>query len=295
MEFSQQRFNAALQVVRSCDRAFSSDVFSVELHVFEAVSSTNLTAWELLSQGALPGTAVMALTQTAGRGQWGRQWVSAPGGLYLSVILTPDLAVEASAQLTLCTVWGIATALRTLPGRLSGVETQLPVQIKWLNDLVVNGRKLGGILTETRIHQGRITKAVVGVGINWSNPVPEPGVNLRSLLEVQPVPLIESLEMLAAITLHGLLSGYQRWQTLGIDPLLPEYFDLLACRDRPLQLDGGLGTIVGIAPTGELRVQVRSPEVAAPLGNPASSFNEMLLKPGTISLGYCPDSIHHNS
>lgn len=237
----------------------------------------------------------MALRQTAGRGQWGRQWASAPGGLYLSVILTPDLAVEASAQLTLCTVWGIATALRTIPGRLSGVETQLPIQIKWLNDLVVNGRKLGGILTETRVQQGRITKAVVGVGINWSNPVPEPGVNLRSLLEVQSVPLIESLEMLTAITLHGLLSGYQRWQTVGIDPLLPAYLDLLAYRDRPLQLDNGLGTIVGIAPTGELRVQVQSPAAGANSDNQATLFNEMLLKPGTISLGYGPDSIRHNS
>jgi len=62
--------------------------------------------------------------------------------------------------------------------------------------------KLGGILTETKVQQGRITKAVVGVGINWANPVPETGINLLSFQANQPAP-IASLEMLAAVTLLG--------------------------------------------------------------------------------------------
>lgn len=206
------------------------------------------------------------------------------GGLYVSVILFPDRAIADSAQLTLCTVWGIARALRQIPPQLSGVTTEIPVQIKWLNDLVVQGRKLGGILTETRIQQERITKAVVGVGINWTNPVPAPGITLRSLLENQPVPLIESLEMLTAITLHGLLSGYQHWQAVGIEPILLGYNDLLAHRDRPISIHGQSGTIVGVTASGDLRVRTTGTDPAA-VEN-ATKTDDLLLKAGTISLGY---------
>lgn len=286
VRFDRARFEAAWQVLRLCNPVAIPELPPGGVHLFETLASTNQTAWELFNQSASQGTVVLALEQTAGRGQWGRQWVSSTGGLYLSVLLTPNLAIEHCAQLTLCTAWGIAIALRELPGRLSGVSQLLPIQIKWLNDLVLQGRKLGGILTETRIQQGRITKAVVGVGINWTNPVPEPGIRLRSFLETQPTPLIESLEMLAAITLHGLLWGYQRWQQGELDSILQDYFALLMHRDRPLLIDGRTGTIVGIAPTGDLRVRLQSAESGSAQGVQSTLCEEVLLKPSTISLGY---------
>ncbi len=101
----------------------------------------------------------------------------------------------------------------------------LPIQLKWPNDLLLHGRKLGGILTETRLRQGQITTAVIGVGLNWTNPVPETGINLKSVLADQSAPAIHSLEMLAAIALQGLESGYQQWQS-GKN-LLPDYLKLL--------------------------------------------------------------------
>jgi BirA family biotin operon repressor/biotin-[acetyl-CoA-carboxylase] ligase len=287
--FSQQRFEAAYRIVQSADSSSASEFPAGSLYWFDSLASTNQTAWELLEQGAPAGTVVIALQQTAGRGQWGRQWSSLPGGLYLSVLLAPDLPIEYSAQLTLCSTWGIATVLRTIPARLSGVNVQLPVQVKWLNDLILEERKLGGVLTETRISQDRMTKAVVGVGLNWANPVPEPGINLKSYLERQETPLIESLEMLAALTLYGVLSGYQRWQVEGIEALLPSYLELLAYRDRPVWLNGQAGAIVGITPRGELRVQLQPTDTSSSEPFPASPPNrplEVLLKPGTISLGY---------
>jgi BirA family biotin operon repressor/biotin-[acetyl-CoA-carboxylase] ligase len=277
MSFDRQRFAAAYQMVQRC-AARTVPNPAAPLHVFESLLSTNQTAWELLEQGAVEGTAVLALAQTAGRGQWGRQWMSPPGGLYLSVVLKPHLATEFAAQLTIATAWGIATALRDLPGRLSGVANNIPVQLKWLNDLVIQGRKLGGILTETRVQQGYITRAVVGVGINWTNPVPETGISLQSILEQQPVPLIESLELLAAITLHGILAGYADWQQQGITAILPPYRDLLLHCDRPVVVDGRSGRIAGVTPLGELHVQFEPDSSNAPL--------EIFLKPGTISLGY---------
>src|SRR5919202_3900483 len=215
MGFNQQQFKTALQAVReqlSMQGNFPGigQPQEMSLHLFEALPSTNQTLWELLNQGATSGTVVIAAQQTAGRGQWGRQWQSTVGGLYLSLALTPKLQASNSAQLTMCSAWGIATALRSY---------DIPVFLKWPNDLLLLGRKLGGILTETSVHQGQITKAVVGVGINWSNAVPEMGIALQSFCEEQlsPRPRVTSLEQLAAIAIEGLKFGYQRWSEQGID------------------------------------------------------------------------------
>lgn len=171
------------------------------LHLFDNVASTNTTLWQLLEKGAQPATVVIANTQTSGRGQWGRQWLSLEGGLYLSVALAPHIPATNSHQLTLCSAWGIARALKN-----HGV----PVTIKWPNDLMLGDRKLGGILTETKIANEQITQAVVGVGINWTNPVPETGISLASYAVNQSEGAIASLEMLAAVTLVGIASGFQQ-------------------------------------------------------------------------------------
>lgn len=284
--FNRDRFVAALEVVQQCGSAAYS--FSAERsHILDTVASTNQTAWEWMEQEEATKTVVvMAQAQTAGKGQWGRQWVSQPGGLYLSVGTNLDVPIEQAAQLTLCTVWGIAIALRTIPGQLSGVPEIIPVQIKWLNDLVLQGRKLGGILTETRIQGERIRRAVVGVGINWTNTVPDTGINLQTYLESLSIPLIESLEMLAAITLHGVFSGLWEWQHRGIDAILAGYGDLLAHRDRVIAVEGQSGTIVGVLPTGELRVRLVDPKFGVEKSISSGFGAEIFIKPGTISLGY---------
>lgn len=260
--FNQQQLETLLGVYDSQFTEFS-------LHIFDSLPSTNQTLWELIDRGAVPGTVVIAEQQVAGRGQWGRQWQSHIGGLYLSMAVAPNLLAANAAQLTLCSAWGIATALRA---------HGIPVLIKWPNDLVLQGRKLGGILTETRVHKGQITTAIVGVGINWANPVPETGINLQSFF-VKPAPTMQpvtSLEMLAAITIQGLLSGFQQAKPENIEALLSSYLEILNVRGRAVVVDGHSGAIVGITSTGELRVRLHS----------SIDDSEICLKPGTISLGY---------
>jgi BirA family biotin operon repressor/biotin-[acetyl-CoA-carboxylase] ligase len=268
--FNQQHFENALQEVRE-QLSFPSQEIQlstgVRLHTFETLPSTNQTLWKLLNQGATTGTVVIAAQQTAGRGQWGRQWQSSLGGLYLSLALAPNLQASNSAQLTLFSAWGIATALRSYG---------IPVSLKWPNDLLLEGCKLGGILTETRVHQGQITKAVVGIGINWSNSVPDSGINLQSFCKEQLTPSISSLEMLAAIVIQGLLSGYQHWSEEGMERLLPSYLELLDSRGCHVMVDGNPGIVTGVTTTGELRVSL----------NLTEATSEICLKPGTISLGY---------
>lgn len=215
MGFDQQQFETSLNTRK----------FGRPCHFFDILPSTNDALWDLINQGASSGTTVIAAQQQSGRGQWGRQWQSPPGGLYLSVALlfnrstanAPKVPASKGTELTLWSAWGIATILRAY---------SVPVWLKWPNDVLLYGRKLGGILTETRLQQGQITVAVIGIGLNWANPVPESGINLQALTP-QPHPCICSLEGLAAITLEGLELGYQRWQTLGTEGLLPDYLSLL--------------------------------------------------------------------
>lgn len=241
-------------------------------HLFETIPSTNQALWQLIAEGAEPGTVVIATQQTSGRGQWGRQWSSPPGGLYLSVALAPDLLAAHSYRLTLCSAWGIAMALR---------DRDIPVNLKWPNDLILEGRKLGGILTETKVRQEKITHAVVGVGINWTNWVPATGINLQSFQTNRLSPAIDSLEMLAAVALLGIASGYEMRSPEGIQTLLPSYQQLLTSMGKTISVNGHSGVVVGINPDGELKVKLNTNK-----DNIHSNNTEILLQPGTISLGY---------
>jgi BirA family transcriptional regulator, biotin operon repressor / biotin---[acetyl-CoA-carboxylase] ligase len=199
------------------------------LYVFDTLDSTNTHLWQLLEDGAQPGTAVLALQQQSGRGQWGRTWVSPPGGLYLSVAIAPHIPADESAQLTLCTALGVAQALRS---------HNIPIDLKWPNDLLLQGKKFGGILTETSIRGGKIELAVIGMGLNWCNLVPEHGISLADY-GTQHNLSIQSLEQLAAIILQGIEVGVERWQKSGIENILSEYLHLL----RAINIDSAIARL----------------------------------------------------
>ncbi|WP_017716886.1 biotin--[acetyl-CoA-carboxylase] ligase [Kamptonema formosum] len=273
MALSQEGLEAALLSAKESIAGETPGQFSI--HIFHRLASTNQTLWGLIDAGAGAGTVCIALEQTAGRGQWGRTWQSGAGGLYLSLAIEPDLPLSDSAQLTLCGALGIARGLR---------NCGIPAGLKWPNDIVLAGGKLGGILTETRARSGFITKAVVGAGINWANEVPPTGINLQSFQANLLPPPIPSLEMLAAVTLLGLASGYRQAAREGIAGLLPSYLELLTNIGQPAVVDGRAGTVTGVSPTLELIV--RFPPDSAESGQLPGPAGEIRLKPGTISLGY---------
>ena len=242
------------------------------LHIFESVASTNKTLWELLDLEHGSRYVAIAAEQTAGRGQWGRQWVSSLGGLYLSYGFAPNLDVNSGYQLTLATAWGIAEQLRKY-----GVD----VEIKWPNDLLLDGRKLGGILTETKVRAGKITQAVIGVGINWKNPVPSTGINLHSWNDRPNPTKIYCLEELAAAVLLGIDSGIQCLEKEGVNILLSGYTKLLSnMGDQVYVNDDFSGTVVGVTASGNLHVQSKDKDSFK------GTSTSIYLQPGTISLGY---------
>ncbi|MGB6168172.1 MAG: biotin--[acetyl-CoA-carboxylase] ligase [Geitlerinemataceae cyanobacterium] len=240
------------------------------IHRFDRLNSTNQTLWEFVDGDAVAGTVIIAAEQSAGRGQWGRQWTSSRGGLYLSAYWTPRIPAQQVLRLTLCSAWGIAVVLR---------DRGIPVALKWPNDLVLAGRKLGGILTQTRVKGGAIAAAVVGVGINWENPVPETGINLQSFWqEYQKTPTIATLDELAEIILQGLARGWQFCQPESIAALLQAYNALLVNVGQWVEIESGRGEVAGVEADGRLRVRLHSDAL--------ENGREMLLEPGQISLGY---------
>lgn len=131
------------------------------LYVYDTLESTNQTAKQLALDGAADGTVVIADHQTGGRGRRGRSFFSPPDvGLYLTMILRTSLPAAQAVQIT--------TAASVAAARAIEACSTAQVQIKWINDLYVNGRKICGILTDgaTNMENGSFEYVVVGIGIN---------------------------------------------------------------------------------------------------------------------------------
>ena len=136
-----------------------------EIHFFETASSTNTIALEF-AEKALEGTVFLADCQDKGRGRLGRIWISPSGvNIYMSIILRPQIRPKDSSLITLMSAVACATALRNVTG--------VKVTTKWPNDLMIDNKKVGGILTELKTKQQKITSAIVGIGINVNVDVRE--------------------------------------------------------------------------------------------------------------------------
>ncbi|HLG05412.1 MAG TPA: biotin--[acetyl-CoA-carboxylase] ligase [Gemmatimonadales bacterium] len=135
------------------------------MHWFDRLPSTQDEAHRLAADGAPHGTSVAARAQTAGRGTRGRAWISSEGGLWLSVVCRPEPG-PALDQLGVRVGLALADYLDTL------LPAPPLLTLKFPNDLILRGRKVGGILAEARWQGERLGWVVVGVGLNLHNPVP---------------------------------------------------------------------------------------------------------------------------
>lgn len=140
----------------------------------DSIDSTNTLAQQLAREGAPDGTLVIADEQTAGRGRRGRQWFSPPhSGVWMSLILRPQLPLQHAAQITLVAAVALSKALT----RESGVQAG----IKWPNDILFSGKKCCGILTEMHAEFDQIHHLVVGIGINVNVPQSDFSDELQSI------------------------------------------------------------------------------------------------------------------
>src|SRR5690606_27734802 len=125
----------------------------------ESCSSTQIIAHKLAQEGAPGGTVVLTETQTAGRGRMARKWDSAAGkGVWMSVILRPDVVPQKAPQFTLVTAVAVVRAIEEV--------TKLQPKIQWPNDILLNGKKCTGILTELQSDADGIQALIIGIGLN---------------------------------------------------------------------------------------------------------------------------------
>lgn len=138
----------------------SAPAFAWRLAVFESLPSTSEFCRARAAAGEPEGLAVLALRQTAGRGSRGRSWESPPGSLALSVLLRPDTPVTEAGQ------WALLAGVAMAEGFSRFVPDYAALTLKWPNDLLLGGRKLGGILVDSQAAGDKLAWLVIGFGAN---------------------------------------------------------------------------------------------------------------------------------
>ena len=127
-----------------------------ELVCLSEADSTNTRAKQLAEEGYPEGTLVVAEYQSAGRGRRGREWEGPSGaGIYMTLVLKPEIEPDNASMLTLVAALAVSAAVRELTGRSVG--------IKWPNDIVMNGKKISGILTEMSMQSDHVDQIVIGI------------------------------------------------------------------------------------------------------------------------------------
>ncbi|MCU0798674.1 MAG: biotin--[acetyl-CoA-carboxylase] ligase [Candidatus Thermoplasmatota archaeon] len=223
------------------------------LEVFDVLPSTNRLAKELASKGCIDGTVVIAKAQTEGAGRMGRSFSSPIGGLYLSVVLRPKIAPELISPLPL--VFGLSAA------KAIGCTTKVNALVKWPNDVLVNGKKVCGILSLSASSKGRLDSVIAGIGMNVNSRVSDLPNELSSTAttlhdvtghEVDMEELLRNL--LYFMDLH-----YSMFLEGGTDALLDEWSERSSTLKRRVMIDIGTttveGTALGVDRTGALLVR----------------------------------------
>ena len=185
-----------------------------KIHYFDYLASTMDLAMQLGIQAAPHGTVVLAESQTKGRGRLGRSWFSPKyKGIYMSLILRPNISPSASSVLTLLSAVSICEAVKTVTG--------LDAQIKWPNDVFIANKKIAGILTEMNSEVDKVNFVVIGIGLNVNNDKKSLIAQATSLKEQagQPVNRVALLQEL----LRGIENNYSLLEDKGAQAIIDKW------------------------------------------------------------------------
>ena len=224
---------------------------------YDVTDSTNLRIKQAGDEGAPHGTLAVADRQTAGRGRRGRTWESPAGSsIYMSILLRPKIAPNKASMLTLVMALSVAEGIRQCISQPGCPE----LQIKWPNDVIINGKKVVGILTEMSSQIDYINHVNVGVGINVNmTDFPEEIAQTATSLRIECGHTVKRAPLIAAV-MERLEKNYKTFlETEDLSGLLDRYSALLVNRDRDVQIIGAKETYrahaIGINNTGELIVR----------------------------------------
>lgn len=208
---------------------------------FEEVDSTNNVAKKMAEEGAPHGRLVIAEIQNAGKGRRGRSWSSPKGtGIWMTFILRPQINPQAASMLTLVAAMAVRKAVYA--------ETGLETMIKWPNDIVANGKKICGILTEMSAEPEWINYVVVGIGVNANTEsFPEEISSVASSLFIETGKKVDRSRLVAAFG-NAFEEYYNQFMKKGnLELLTDEYNSFLANYDNQVKILEPAGEYTGIS------------------------------------------------
>jgi BirA family transcriptional regulator, biotin operon repressor / biotin---[acetyl-CoA-carboxylase] ligase len=234
-------------------RRLKGSVFGKHIHHFLRVDSTNRVAMELGYANEPEGTVVLAEEQTAGRGRAGRAWHSERGtGIYGTLLLRPKISPVQAPLLTMMAGLSARAAIQA--------QTELTVDLKWPNDLMLAGKKLGGILTEMHAEPSQVRFVIVGIGINVNQEkLPAELMAIGTSLRAQTGRAQSRMELLVRL-LREFENDYNRFLREGAASVTQRFEAVSSyARGKRVNVAGGSenysGITAGLSPEGLLRVE----------------------------------------
>jgi BirA family biotin operon repressor/biotin-[acetyl-CoA-carboxylase] ligase len=225
---------------------------------YDVLDSTNEEAKRLAGGGASHGAVIWTKRQTAGKGRMGREWMSPEGNLYVSVLLQPPCSLAECSQLSFVTALAVAETIMPI------VADESAVSVKWPNDILHNGRKLGGILLESfttpmEHDQEPLQWVVIGVGLNIdSSPADDKVAFPATCLRESGVEIISAKIVLSRF-IYNFIHCYDQWTAEGFDPVRKRWHDLAWRLGHPTDVLMGdqlyQGAFQGIDELGRLLLQ----------------------------------------
>ncbi|MCK5826438.1 MAG: biotin--[acetyl-CoA-carboxylase] ligase [Desulfuromusa sp.] len=222
--------------------------------------STNIQARRIAEEGAIEGTVVVADQQNSGRGRLGRSWESPSGvNLYCSILLRPKIPVQQAPQLTFLSAVAVVETLEDV--------CHLSAEVKWPNDILVNGAKICGLLNEMNAETEQIHFVILGVGVNLNMTASQfpDGLNYpatSALLETGKA--VDRLVFLRAF-IQRLDLYYSEFLREGFSPIRRRWESLCKLINVQVEVDQGshrcCGTVVGLDVDGALRLQLNNGKV----------------------------------
>jgi len=219
------------------------------IHYFPEIGSTMDAARELAKKGAVEGTIVIAEAQTRGRGRLSREWLSPGGGIYFTLVLRPRISPAYAPKINLMASVAVAATIRRLFG--------LKAELKWPNDVLIEGRKVCGILAEMDAEMDVVNFVNVGIGINANTSIPQFEKTVTSLKDAL------GREISRKEFLSALLMEIERQQPLLMkSDLIQEWKKLSVTLNKDVRIVAPgeviIGRAIDIDTTGALIIKERN-------------------------------------
>ena len=199
----------------------------------EITGSTNEDIALLAKQNAEAWTVVQALEQNAGRGRHGKTWDSQRGNLFISLLLRPAVGSRRWGELSFLSAVAVATIL-------SEYINNQRIEVKWPNDVLINGKKIAGILLEVLNFGAKAPAVVVGIGINISKKPKEFEYPVTCIQDYKNE--ITSLDEVLTSLLHSIVHWFRIWENDGFDMIRTEWMKRAYKLDGTVEVEGKNGS-----------------------------------------------------